>query len=147
MLKRASPFYEFSITHITWRKTFFVFTVTILWTIQILLYTVSANNLFNLNILHQNFEEFVKNHTDDWKLWRNMIIRMNEDGEVMVSIVVNQFVTDTDKLSDIKRSISEWFKNNTTENVVSLYFQVHGEKWVLTLNLNFTIYIEIMYEQ
>lgn len=70
----------------------------------------------------------MKNHTEDWRIWRNMIIRMNEDGEVMVSIVINQHQLDTEKLSSIKSSISEWFKNNKTENVVSLYFQVHGEK-------------------
>lgn len=57
-----------------------------------------------------------------------MIIRMNEDGEVMVSIVINQHQSDVEKLSSIKSSISEWFKNNITENVVSLYFQVYGEK-------------------
>jgi len=57
---------------------------------------------------------------------------MNEDGEVMVSIVINQHLLDTEQLSDIKSSISEWSKNNVTENVVSLYFQVHGEKWVQT---------------
>lgn len=55
---------------------------------------------------------------------------MNEDGEVMVSLVINQHQSDIEKLSNIKCSISEWFKNNVTENVVSLYFQVHGEKWV-----------------
>lgn len=70
----------------------------------------------------------MKNHAEDWRLWRNMIIRMNEDGEVMVSIVVNQNILDLDKLSGIKRSVSEWFKDNITENVVSLYFQIHGEK-------------------
>lgn len=57
-----------------------------------------------------------------------MIIRINEDGEVMVSIVLNQNPSDSEKLSYIKRSISEWFKENITENVVSLYFQIHGEK-------------------
>lgn len=70
----------------------------------------------------------MKNHTEDWKIWRNMIIRMNEDGEVMVSIVINQQLLDLEKLTVIKRSISDWFRNNITENVVSLYFQVHGEK-------------------
>lgn len=57
-----------------------------------------------------------------------MIIRMNEDGEVMVSIVLNQHQQDSEKLTCIKQSVSEWFKKNITENVVSLYFQVHGEK-------------------
>lgn len=57
-----------------------------------------------------------------------MIIRINEDGEVMVSIVVNHHVINFEKLSIIKESISKWFKENITENVVSLYFQVHGEK-------------------
>lgn len=57
-----------------------------------------------------------------------MIIRMNEGGEVMVSIVINQHQSDFEKLSGIKFSISEWFRNNIIENVVSLYFQVHGEK-------------------
>lgn len=57
-----------------------------------------------------------------------MIIRINEEGEVMVSIVLNQNLSDSEKLSTIKQSISEWFKENITENVVSLYFQVHGEK-------------------
>lgn len=57
-----------------------------------------------------------------------MIIRMNEDGEVMVSIVLNQHPLDSEKLTCIKQSVSEWFKKNITENVVSLYFQVHGEK-------------------
>jgi len=70
----------------------------------------------------------VKNHSQDWRIWRNMIIRMNEDGEVMVSIVINQHLLDTEQLSDIKCSILEWSKKNVTENVVSLYFQVHGEK-------------------
>lgn len=70
----------------------------------------------------------MKNHSQDWRIWRNMIIRMNEDGEVMVSIVINQHLLDTEQLSDIKSSISEWSKKNVTENVVSLYFQVHGEK-------------------
>lgn len=76
----------------------------------------------------QKFENFVKYHTEDWKIWRNMIIRINEDGEVMVSIVVNQLTLNFEKLPDIKCSISKWFKENITENVVSLYFQVHGEK-------------------
>jgi len=53
---------------------------------------------------------------------------MNEDGEVMVSIVINQHLLDTEQLSNIKCSISEWSKKDITENVVSLYFQVHGEK-------------------
>lgn len=57
-----------------------------------------------------------------------MIIRMNESGEVMVSIVLNQHPPDSEKLNYIKQSVSEWFKKNITENVVSLYFQVHGEK-------------------
>lgn len=57
-----------------------------------------------------------------------MIIRMNESGEVMVSIVINQHQLDSEQLTNIKHSISDWFKNNVTENVVSLYFQVHGEK-------------------
>jgi len=70
----------------------------------------------------------VKNHSQDWRIWRNMIIRMNEVGEVMVSIVINQHLLDTEQLSNIKSSISEWSKKNITENVVSLYFQVHGEK-------------------
>lgn len=70
----------------------------------------------------------MKNHTEDWRIWRNMIIRMNEDGEVMVSIVLNQHQQDSEKLTCIKQSVSEWFKKNITENVVSLYFQVHGEK-------------------
>lgn len=60
-----------------------------------------------------------------------MIIRMNEDGEVMVSIVLNQHPLDSEKSTCIKQSVSEWFKKNITENVVSLYFQVHGEKWVV----------------
>lgn len=55
---------------------------------------------------------------------------MNEVGEVMVSIVVNQVVLDFEKLPNIKCSISKWFKENINENVVSLYFQVYGEKWV-----------------
>lgn len=82
--------------------------------------------------LAKKFEDFVKNHTEDWKIWRNMIIRMNEDGEVMVSIVINQQLLDLEKLAVIKRSISDWFRNNITENVVSLYFQVHGEKAALS---------------
>jgi len=53
---------------------------------------------------------------------------MNEDGEVMVSIVLNQHSSDSEKFPYIKQSISEWFKGNVTEKVVSLYFQVHGEK-------------------
>lgn len=57
-----------------------------------------------------------------------MIIRMNEEGEVMVSIVLNQHSSDPQKWSYIKQSISEWFKGNVTEKVVSLYFQVHGVK-------------------
>lgn len=57
-----------------------------------------------------------------------MIIRMNEVGEVMVSIVINQLVLDFEKLPIIKCSITKWFKENITENVVSLYFQVYGEK-------------------
>lgn len=76
----------------------------------------------------KKFEDFVKNHTENWRLWRNMIIRMNENGEVMVSIVINQHLSDFEKLSGIKCSISEWFRDNITENVVSLYFQIHGEK-------------------
>ncbi|XP_025410390.1 tRNA (uracil(54)-C(5))-methyltransferase homolog isoform X3 [Sipha flava] len=78
--------------------------------------------------LAKKFENFVKNYGGDWRLWRNMIIRMNEAGEVMVSIVVNQLVLDFEKLPSIKCSISKWFKENITENVVSLYFQVYGEK-------------------
>jgi len=70
----------------------------------------------------------VKNNSQDWRIWRNMIIRMNEDGEVMVSIVINQHLLDNDQLSNIKCSISEWSKKTITENVVSLYFQIHGEK-------------------
>jgi len=57
-----------------------------------------------------------------------MIIRMNEDGEVMVSIILNQHSLEFEKLANIKCSICEWLRNNITENVVSLYFQVHGEK-------------------
>lgn len=57
-----------------------------------------------------------------------MIVRMNEVGEVMVSIVINQHLLDFERLSNIKCSVSEWFKENITENVVSLYFQVHREK-------------------
>lgn len=57
-----------------------------------------------------------------------MIIRMNEEGEVMVSIVINQHLLDFERLSNIKCSVSEWFKENITENVVSLYFQAHREK-------------------
>jgi len=70
----------------------------------------------------------VKHHAEDWKIWRNMIVRMNEDGEVMVSIVVNQQPLGSDKLTAVKRSISDWVRDSVTENVVSLYFQVHGDK-------------------
>jgi len=78
--------------------------------------------------LAKKFEDFVKNYTEDWRIWRNMIIRMNEDGEVMVSIILNQHSLEFEKLANIKCSICEWLRNNITENVVSLYFQVHGEK-------------------
>ncbi|XP_050420120.1 tRNA (uracil-5-)-methyltransferase homolog B-like isoform X2 [Adelges cooleyi] len=78
--------------------------------------------------LAKKFEEFVKNYPEDWKIWRNMIIRMNELGEVMVSIVICQHVVSNEKLAEIKLSISKWLKEDVTENVISLYFQVYGEK-------------------
>ncbi|XP_060865792.1 tRNA (uracil-5-)-methyltransferase homolog B-like isoform X1 [Metopolophium dirhodum] len=96
--------------------------------------------------LAKKFEDFVKNHSQDWRIWRNMIIRMNEDGEVMVSIVINQHLLDTEQLSNIKCSISEWSKNNITENVVSLYFQVHGEK-TLADCIGTTIEAELLWGQ
>ncbi|XP_050519834.1 tRNA (uracil-5-)-methyltransferase homolog B-like isoform X2 [Daktulosphaira vitifoliae] len=79
--------------------------------------------------LAKKFEEFLRINGEDWKIWRNMMIRMNEHGEVMLSIILNQHNFSDLKLMKIKSSILKWFTEAITENVVSLYFQIYSDKF------------------
>ncbi|XP_065199508.1 tRNA (uracil-5-)-methyltransferase homolog A-like [Planococcus citri] len=75
------------------------------------------------------FEKFVVERGDEWDFWYHLIVRINRNGEIMVTVSTNpnKKQLSEDKMENLKDEVRKCF-TTTSENVVSLYFQVHGDK-------------------
>lgn len=75
------------------------------------------------------FEKFVIERGDEWDFWYHLIVRINRNNEIMVTVSTNpnKKQLSIEKLENLKNEVRKCF-SSTSENVVSLYFQIHGDK-------------------
>lgn len=93
------------------------------------MYDVTLRTLCRLFDFFKIFETFVTERGDDWDFWYHLIIRINRKGEIMVTVSTNpnKKQLSDEKMENLKKEVRKCFRS-TPENVVSLYFQIHGDK-------------------